>query len=389
MKKIIFVFSLALISTFATAQKSQVVSAWNYMNNGELDKARTAINTATNDAVTSVMAKTWFYRGNIYLAIYSDTTRTPRQDFNDLQETFNSYMKAKELDTKGEYSIDMMNPLLTVSYYYFNEAVIPYNERNYQIAYDRFSRVSSIYQLVNSAYGQNIIDTSASFYTANCAVKLGKFDEAKKIYNELATKNFSDPEIYVNLADIAAQQKDTTGAIAELDKGLEKFPGESSLRIKQLNLYIFSHRFGEAIDKLKAAIVKEPNRADLYQVLGSAYENTKDTMNARKSYEKAIGLYPDDFISNYSLGALIYNSAMEKIKVMNDLPTSDQKQYDALKAETDGMLLHSMPYLEKAHELKKDDLETLNALKELYTRMDMLDKLKMIKEQLDNIEGGK
>ncbi len=383
MKKLIFILIAACVSSISFAQKSQVVSAWNYLNNGELDKAKTSINTATNDEVTKIMAKTWYYRGNIYLAIYNDTTRKPAKEFADLTEAYNSYKKAKEFDTKGEFTIDMMNPWLEVAYYTFNEAVIPYNAKNYQLAYDNFMRVSEIYGIVNSTYKQNIIDTSASFYAANAAVKLGKNEEAIKIYNELVTvKHFEDPEIYSNLSDIALSKKDTTGAIAELDKGIAKFPKEQNLRIKQLNLYLFSHRFNEVIDKLKAAIEKEPARGDLYQALGSAYENTKDSTNARKAYEKAIELNPNDFVANYSLGALIYNRAVEKIKAMNDLPASDQKGYDKLKAEGDNLLMKSLPYLEKARTLNGKDMETLNALKELYARLNMMDKLEEVKKAI-------
>ncbi|GDX53166.1 hypothetical protein LBMAG27_22130 [Bacteroidota bacterium] len=381
MKKLIFILIAVSASSISFAQKSQVVSAWNYLNNGELDKAKTAINTATNDETTKIMAKTWFYRGNIYLAIYNDSTR--KKDFNDLTEAYNSYIKAKEYDAKGDFTIDLMNPWLEVAYYTFNEAVIPYNAKDYQKAYDNFMRVSEIYGIVNSTYKQNIIDTSASFYAANAAVKLGKYEDATKIYNELINnKHFEDPEIYTNLADIALAGKDTSAAIAQLDKGITKYPTDQNLRIKQLNLYLFSHRFNEVIDKLKAAIDKEPTRGDLYQALGSAYENTKDSSNARKAYEKAIELNPSDFVANYSLGALIYNRAVEKIKAMNDLPASDQAGYDKLKKEGDALLQKSLPYLEKARALNGKDIETLNALKELYARLNMMDKLEEIKKAI-------
>ena len=195
MKKLIFILIAVCVSSISYAQKSQVVSAWNYLNNGELDKAKTAINTAINDETTKIMAKTWYYRGNIYKALYNDTTR--KKDLNDLTEAYNSYKKALEYDAKGEFTLDMMNPWLEVAYYTFNEAVIPYNAKDYQLAYDNFSRVSEIYGIVNITYKQNIIDTSASFYAANAAVKIGKYDEATKIYNILLTVNhFEDPEIY-------------------------------------------------------------------------------------------------------------------------------------------------------------------------------------------------
>ncbi len=451
MKKLIFILVAVQISTFSFAQKSQVVSAWNYLNNGELDKARTAINSAINDETTKSMAKTWFYRGNIYKAIYSDTTR--KKDVNDLTEAFNSYKKVMEYDAKGEFTIDMMNPWLEVAYYTFNEAVIPYNVKDYQLAYDNFNKVSEIYGIVNSKYKQNIIDTSASFYAANAAVKLGKFDEATKIYNDLINvKHFEDPEIYSNLADIALAGHDTSGAINQLDKGIAIYPKEQNLRIKQLNLYLFSHRFNEVIDKLNAAIEKEPNRGDLYQALGSAHENSfspiitlkkgkigmsksdlikfigkpntsnetksengisedlfysydfifhlengivkfinapnhdekikRDSSSARKAYEKALALNSEDFVSNYSLGALYYNRAVEKLFEMNYVPASDQKTYDLLKIEADLLLGKSLPFLEKARLLNPKDLETLIALRELYAQLDMVEKNEEVKKAI-------
>ncbi|MEI7802142.1 MAG: tetratricopeptide repeat protein, partial [Bacteroidota bacterium] len=118
---------------------------------------------------------------------------------------------------------------------------------------------------------------------------------------------------------------------------------------------------------------------------GSAYENTKDTSNARKAYETAIELNPQDFTANYSLGALIYNQAVEKIKEMNNLPSTDQKGYDKLKVESDVLLQKCLPYLEKARTLKGDDLETLNALKELYARLNQMDKLDEVKAAIDKV----
>ena len=94
---------------------------------------------------------------------------------------------------------------------------------------------------------------------------------------------------------------------------------------------------------------------------------------------------PVDFVANYSLGALIYNQAVEKIKAMNNLPNSDQKGYDKLKAESDGLLGKSLPYLEKARSIKGDDLETLNALKELYARLNQMDKLAEVKAAIEKL----
>ena len=64
---------LTIIGTTATlglaAQNANVVSAYNYMKDGNLPKAVEYIEPAILDAKTSVVEKTWRYRGDIYRAI--------------------------------------------------------------------------------------------------------------------------------------------------------------------------------------------------------------------------------------------------------------------------------------------------------------------------------
>ncbi|MDZ7774162.1 MAG: hypothetical protein U5L09_00425 [Bacteroidales bacterium] len=51
------------------AQNHKVVSAYNYLRKGQLDKAMEAIEPATEHKKTENDAKTWYYRGNVYLSL--------------------------------------------------------------------------------------------------------------------------------------------------------------------------------------------------------------------------------------------------------------------------------------------------------------------------------
>jgi len=46
----------------------------------------------------------------------------------------------------------------------------------------------------------------------------------------------------------------------------------------------------------------------------------------------------------------------------------------------------ALPYMEKAYELKPDDIYAMRSLRELYYRLKMTDKYNVIKEKLDKIE---
>ena len=69
------------------------------------------------------------------------------------------------------------------------------------------------------------------------------------------------------------------------------------------------------------------------------------------------------------------------------LKVLEQKQYDQLKVQRDAMFKRSLPYLEKAHQLDKRDMDTMTALKELYARLNMMDKLEEIKKEIDAAKG--
>ena len=128
MKKI----SLSVFFVFATligfSQKNQVVSAFNYHRNGKLDKAKVAIDKATENPKTSGMAKTWYYRGNIYL----DIAQSPLEAYKDLdpdalKKADEAYNKALELDTKKQFTDEILKRMPILGEAYFFDGANNYN----------------------------------------------------------------------------------------------------------------------------------------------------------------------------------------------------------------------------------------------------------------------
>lgn len=387
MKKISM--ALGMISMFAVsafAQSSQVVSAWNYLKYGQLEDAKNAINQATQDSKTSTWPKTWFYRGTIYIAIYDDTT-SRKKNPGALGEAITSYKKAMDLNPKNEFKDQILAGLQESALNSFNEGVAPYNAKNYQVAYDAFKQASDVYLYINKTFDQKIVDTLASLYAANAATKLKKYDEATEMYQSLLNQGIERPDIYASMGEIYLAKNDTAKAIEILSKGQAKYPNDKSLMIQELNLYLFSKNYDEAIAKLQEAIKKDPKFVELYVELANMYEQKKDTANARKTYEQVISIDPNNFDAYYRLGALYYNQAVETNNAMNKLDLNQQKQYDALKATRDMLFKRSVPYLEKAHVLNPKDMDTMSALKELYARLNMMDKLEEIKKEIDSAKG--
>ena len=94
MKRFKMLLIACLASTSIFAQKSAIQTAYNYLRYDDLDKAKEAIDQAATNPSSNTISKTWYYRGQIYHAIY-ESTKEPFQALKpgSLDQAFLSYEK--------------------------------------------------------------------------------------------------------------------------------------------------------------------------------------------------------------------------------------------------------------------------------------------------------
>lgn len=80
-------------------------------------------------------------------------------------------------------------------------------------------------------------------------------------------------------------------------------------------------------------------------------------------------LKPDLFEGNYYLGVFYTIKADEMNKVMNEKQYSSQTAYDTDLKEVNAVYMEAVPWFEKAYEMKKDDVNTLDFLKSICFRL--------------------
>jgi tetratricopeptide (TPR) repeat protein len=381
MRKIMLSSALLLFSLASFAQKHQVVSAYNYLKNNELNEAKAAIDEAAKNEQTIGLAKTWVYRGQVYYAIALDTTGTYNVP-DALDISLSSFKEGGKLDTKKEFEEDISRGVEGIAFMNFNMGVIPYNNKEFELALKHFNAVSEAYDFLNQTYNLGIVDTTAMFYGAFAATGCRKYDIAKNKYETLLSANHKKPEIFQGLEVIALSMGDTLLALQYIEQGRTMFPDNNQLMFDELNIYLAQNKTQEVLNKLKDAIAKNPSSVELNYVLGNKYDsNLKDTANAIKYYEAALKIKPDFFDALYSAGALYYNQAVNINDVMNKLgyDQASQKKYNILEVERDKMFSRALPYFERAYAVDASDKDTKSALREIYTRLKMDDKLSNIK----------
>jgi tetratricopeptide (TPR) repeat protein len=380
MKRLILSLSMVIIYSLINAQSVKVQSAAGYLRNGRLDKALENIEPAITHEKTMNDPKTWNYRGSIYIQIAASTNPEYQKLANNaVQVAYDSYQKSIELDTDKEYQQKNMIGLFACSEQFYNKGVESYNNKDYNNAIDFFEKTIKI----NNVFGNK--DTLATFNAALCSELAGNNTKAKEHYISLTRSNYNQPSIYSSLANIYKSENDTVKAIKAIENGRKKFPESYDLIISEANIYLFTGNAAKAQNALNTAISKDPNNPTIHFAVGTNYEKMGDMVNAEKSYLKAIELKSDYFDAIYNLGALHVNNAVEIMGRANALALGD-KNYDVLKKQADEQLNKSMPYLEKATEIQPKDVVVLTTLKDIYTRLNLLEKLKSVNQKIADLK---
>lgn len=404
MKKVTLVLALWMSAVYVYSQ-ADVVSAYNYHNAGKLDKAKMSIDKAIENPKAAMNAKTWYYRGNIYIDISRSADSVYRNlDSDALNKAYDAYNKAIELDTKKEYKLDILQRMPLVGDGYFNDGANKYNKgmnalgttdtaqaiKYFGTAVISFENAFKIYE------ESGRIDTTTIYYIATSAELGQDYGKAKQALEKLISMDYPEPSIYSSIGNICYKQdKDVENALKYFSLGRQKFPENLNILLNETNVYLAEGQTEKALENLQLAAKIDESNPTVFFAIGAKYNEIADDTTrsaaqreeyfkyAADAYKKSVELKPDYFDPNYNMGALYVNKAAALIEIANNLPISEQKEFDRLTAEATDYLRNSLPYLEKAQQLQPEDRSTLVSLKEIYTRLKMFDKLAEIDAKLE------
>ncbi|NND77924.1 MAG: tetratricopeptide repeat protein [Flavobacteriales bacterium] len=385
---IISIFILSLIH----AQSSKVVSAYSALeeakalvliNNFEdaaknLTKALEYIEPATTHEKTSLKEKTWRYRGNIYTlcAQFSDKDEIRGVASDVIMKGVESYKKQMELDSKGTYKEEVLKSMEQLRSMSINEGIEHFNNEIYDKAYNSFDRANTL------GLELGVMDTVLVYNAGLAANKAGDFDNAIANFQKCIETGYNGGEMYSTLAIVYKNEGMNEKACEIINAGLAKFPTNEVLLGDKVNCALASGDSGSAKDGVLKMIEKDPTNANLRFVLGNTYEREGNAEGAIEAYTKAIELDPEYFDAFYNLGALHFNRGVESNTACNAIPPKDFKKYDICKKEADAHFASALPYFESAKEINIEDISTLQSLKQIYARMNKMDKYNEMKTLL-------
>ncbi|MCR2030992.1 tetratricopeptide repeat protein [Alistipes timonensis] len=337
--------------------------------------------SASKETLNGVEYDAWVY--NYFTAYVKDnkvvTWKQTKWVMEDAPEkAIEAYNKAYELDPKTADKVK--EGLKQVSDFCSQVGNTGIDTGNYVEAAKAYE---TAYKAQSSpAYGE--ADPALLYYagyllTVDGANNPKSFVKGAKLLTKAIEKGYADEEgnIYYYLFHCLYGQKEADKANVIKAKealltGIEKFPKNERILDGLMQLYTSEEGVGNPADLvalIDKAIQDNPENVDLWFGRGRIFYALKDYDQSIDSFKKVVELKPDMFEGNYYLGVFYTIKGDALNKEMNEKQYSSQAAYDADLKGVNDVYMAAVPWFEKAHQIKTDDIDTLEFLKSLCFRL--------------------
>ena len=135
-----------------------------------------------------------------------------------------------------------------------------------------------------------------------------KFAQADAMFRKLYEMTPPDPRGVAGLVEVRASQGQFDAAIGILDAEIKKFPARLDLRLFLANTAVRAGRYPLAVSNYKLVLDRFPDHHEVHLLLGETYRRMGDVEQAKKEFETARKLAPQDLRGPIQLALLLESS---------------------------------------------------------------------------------
>ena len=418
---------LGLISINAFAQKGELNNAQseyekydglfraNYvLAKPSLTNAKTSIDKASVNTKTAALPQTYALKAAIYASVASHDTIAATAA-TEISTAEDAIKKAKETDTKNEYSKLIQHASLELGQIQLDKGVKAYQNKKYDDAYSAFDAAQKVIPAPD--------DTLAILYAGVSAANGKNYPNAIKNYSKLLTTDYKDKsKIYADMPTLYLLNKDTAGAVKIAAEAVAKYPANADLRKEEIEVSLQAGQENDLLTKIDAAIKADPGNKTLHYYAGLTYsqiaESSQKEINklqkadkaanqgktgakivtnpkiaqlkqtrienfnkAADEYKKAVDIDQNYFEAFLNLG---YVSMAPAIDTYNDARfLNDNNAYNVAMKKANAQFAVAKPYLQKAVDLKPDSYDALTNLKSYYLGVQDMTNANAIQKKID------
>ena len=291
-----------------------------------------------------------------------------------------AFLKAYELDPALAPKIKTALDVLINHYSELGSVSLDVSE--YKTAIDAYMKAVGLQQ--NPAIGKE--DSRYYFFAGQLAAFLGAkepqyFKDGEQYLTKALALNYQDEpgNIYYFLFHCYYGQRNENRenllkAKQALLDGIETNPRNERIMEGLIQLYTSEKNIGnpaELVGRLDKMLAEKPDNVDLWYARGQVFFNLKNFDECINSFLKINELKPNDYDTNFYLGYFYMAKGDEANRKFNERIDSinSQDEYQSGLKEVNAAYLKSLPWLEKAMELKPESVDCAEYLKVLCFRL--------------------
>ena len=371
MKKFYSLLLVSCISLGALAQKGKVTSALSFIDQGALDKAKEALDQAFVHEKSKDWFNTYFAKGKLCQAVYQANNEKFNAFCEDpLAEAYTAYEKAISLDPKGGTKKKIITNMIynSLALDLYSQGSKKFEAKDFEGALKSFA---TQIEITESDKYAGAIDTGMYYNAGLAAINSKQYQDAIKYFQKCAEMQYLGITPHIQIYESYMGLGDTTKAENYLLDLPNKFPGDNQVILQLIDFYLKADKPEQAQKYIKMAKDADPNNYSLYFAAGIMYLNQNKFDEAIEELGKSIEIKNDLYDTQYGLGAAYINKAADMFLKANDI--MDVNKYTQAIEEANTVYAKALPYMERALELKPDDVYTLRSLQELYYRLKQKD----------------
>ncbi len=394
---------LCALTSFGAFAQESVVKDVDHLIGGMTPDFKTAcekIAPALTNAESKDDAKTWFVAGKANAGFYDQqyTQMQLKQQVdtaamaNALIKAYDYFTTALPLDSvkqlnkdgspklnkdgsvkvKTKYSKEIVDILITRHNDFSMAGNLLYNMRKYPEAAKCWGIYAKLpYSGIAPREKFLAPDTTVAEIEFYQGIALWQGEDLKGAVEAFASARkhgYTKKEAYDYAMSCYAGLNDNAGIVAVAKEALPLY-GDTD--VQYLNILINDNinngKYDEAKTMLDAAIAKNPNSAELQNLLGLIYEQQKDEAKALELFKKAVELNPEYAQGQFNYGRCLMKKAVE---VQQELESLKGAAYQTARNEKLVPLFKEiLPYMEKAYELDSTNSNAKNILRNLYYQL--------------------
>ena len=291
-----------------------------------------------------------------------------------------AFLKAYELDPASASKVK--TALEALINHYSELGSVSLDATNYKTAIDAYIKAVELQK--NPAIGKE--DPRYYFFAGQLAAFLGAqeakyFADGEKYLVKANELGYSDEQgnLYYFLfhcyyGQRAADKENLVKAKNALLQGIEKYPRNERIMEGLIQLYTSEEGIGnpaDLVERIDKMLTEKPDNADLWFARGQVFFKLKNFDECITSFLKINDLKPNDYDTNFYLGYFYMAKGDEVNRAFNARLDSinSQEEYQAGLKEVNAAYMKSLPWLEKAMDLKPESVDCAEYLKVLCFRL--------------------